>query len=258
MTENRLFAGWLRTLTGLAAVAGALALSACGGGSGAPNNPFKGVVTVNPSAVTVYAGVPTLLTISSGTGPFQAFSSNPAVLPVAQNVSGKNILLLANNVDADTTVNITVQDLGPLSPAPPQATVVVTVRAAPLLNSLTITPNLADCGTALCSGQTAVASVKLTGPQGGPLAGHAVRFDVVGSGYLIVSNNPAQPLVSSLTVLSDSTGTASVILKANVNAPTQVAQLSVTDLTSGQVLIGTFTIVQDTNGTDIMTIVPET
>jgi hypothetical protein len=30
----------------------------------------------------------------------------------------------------------------------------------------------------------------------------------------------------------------------------------VTDLTSGQVLIGTFTIVQDTNGSDIMTIVP--
>ena len=41
MTEKRLFAGWLRSLTGLAAVAGMLALSACGGGSGAPNNFFK-------------------------------------------------------------------------------------------------------------------------------------------------------------------------------------------------------------------------
>jgi len=61
---------------------------------------------------------------------------------------------------------------------------------------------------------------------------------------------------TSLTVTSDSTGTASVILKANVNAPTQVAQLSVTDVTSGQVLIGTFTIVQDTNGSEILTIVP--
>jgi len=262
MTENRLFAGWLRSLTGLVAVAGVLALSACGGGSGAPNNVFKSTLTVLPSTVTVYAGVPTLLTISGGTGPFKAFSSNPAVLPVAENVSGRQILLLANNLatDADVADTITVQDLGPLSPVAPQATVAVTVRAAPLVNTLTITPNLAcaaaGTSTAVCSGQTAVASVKLTGLQGGALAGHAVRFDVLGSGYLIVSNNPAQPLVTSLTVTSDSTGTASVILKANVNAPTQVAQLSVTDVTSGQVLIGTFTIVQDTNGSEILTIVP--
>ena len=62
--------------------------------------------------------------------------------------------------------------------------------------------------------------------------------------------------MSSLTVLSDATGTASVILKADVNAPTQVAQLSVTDLTSGQVLNGTFTIVQVTNGSQILTVVP--
>ena len=41
MTEIRHFAGWLRSLAGLAAVAGVLALSACGGGSGAPNNFFQ-------------------------------------------------------------------------------------------------------------------------------------------------------------------------------------------------------------------------
>src|SRR5438874_1847594 len=165
MTENRLFAGWLRSLTGLAAVAGVLALSACGGGSGAPNNFFKSTMTIFPEdGVVAYSGVPTLLTISGGTGPFQATSSNPAVLPVAQNVVGRTVLLLANNVSADTSVNITVQDLGPLTPVAPSQTVAVTVRAAPLLNSLTITPNLAECGTALCSGQTAVASVKLTGP----------------------------------------------------------------------------------------------
>ena len=122
MTENRLFAGWLRSLTGLVAVAGVLALSACGGGSGAPNNVFKSTLTVLPSTVTVYAGVPTLLTISGGTGPFKAFSSNPAVLPVAENVSGRQILLLANNLatDADVADTITVQDLGPLSPVAPR------------------------------------------------------------------------------------------------------------------------------------------
>ena len=36
MTPNRLFRPWLRPLAGLAALAGMLALAACGGGSGAP------------------------------------------------------------------------------------------------------------------------------------------------------------------------------------------------------------------------------
>ena len=40
MTDNRLSAAWLRPLLGLLATAGVLALSACGGGSGAPNNPY--------------------------------------------------------------------------------------------------------------------------------------------------------------------------------------------------------------------------
>jgi hypothetical protein len=61
-------------------------------------------------------------------------------------------MLQANNVTADTPVNVTVQDLGPLTPVAPSQTVAVTVRAAPLLNSFTITPNLTDCGTALCFG----------------------------------------------------------------------------------------------------------
>ena len=49
MTENRLFADWLRSITALAAVAGTLGLSGCGGGSGAPNNPFLGPLTVLPA-----------------------------------------------------------------------------------------------------------------------------------------------------------------------------------------------------------------
>jgi hypothetical protein len=256
MTEYRLFAGWLRLVTGIAAAAGVLALSACGGGSGAPNNFFKSTMTVLPVAGVAYSGVPTTLTISGGTGPFRATSSNSGVLPVLQNVQGRTVLLLASNVVDDTEVTVTVQDLGPLQPVAPSMTSTITVRAAPLLNSLTITPNLDDCGTGLCSGQNGTASVTVLGPQGGALAGHAVRFDVVGSSYAIVSNNPGQPLVSSLTVLSDSTGKATVLVKANVNAPTQFVQMSVTDLTSGQQLIGNFTIVQVTDGSAILTVVP--
>ncbi len=259
MTEIRHFAGWLRgwlpSLAGFAAVAGTLVLAGCGGGSGAPNNFFDQFVTVTPSTATAYSGMPTTLNINGGSGPFQVTSSNSAVLPVS--VSGRTVILNAGNVAADTAVTVTVKDVGPLINQT-EITVPVTVRAAPLLNSFTITPNLTDCGTALCSGQTATASVTVRGPEGGLLGGRPVRFDVIGSAYSIVTNNPAQPLANSLTVLSDSNGVASVILKANTNAPTQVAQMSVTDLTSGQTLIGNFTVVQITDGSAILSVVPST
>jgi len=258
MTEIRHFAGWLRgrlrTFAGLAAVAGALALSACGGGSGAPNNFFDAFMSVSPPSATAYSGVPTSLTIDGGAGPFQAASSDSGALAVS--VSGRTVVLLANNVTADTAVNVTIKDLGPLINQT-EIIVPVTVRASALGNSLTIIPLSGDCGTAVCSGQTALATVKVLSAQGSPL-GRAVRFDVIGSSYAIVTNNPAQPLASSLTVLTDSTGTASVILQVNAGAPTQFAQLRVTDVASGQQLTGSFTIQQNTNGSTVLTVVPDT
>ncbi len=56
----------------------------CGGGSGAPNNPFApgppviGPLFVLPPAATVYAHTPATLTVSGGAPPYSAFSSNTA------------------------------------------------------------------------------------------------------------------------------------------------------------------------------------
>lgn len=254
MTEIRHFAGWLRSLTGLAAIAGVLALSGCGGGSGAPNNFFDGFMSVSPPSAVAYSGVPTTLTINGGAGPFQATSSDTAALGVS--VAGRTVILLANNVAAETAVNVTIRDLGPLINQT-EIVVPVTVRASALGNSLTITPTSEDCGTAVCSGQTALATVTVLNSQGSPL-GRAVRFDVIGSSYAIVTNNPAQPFAPSLTVLTDSTGKASVVLLVNANAPTQFAQLRVTDVASGQQLVGNFVIQQNTDGSTTLTVVPET
>ena len=116
MTALRLFAAWLRPLAGLFALAGVLALSACGGGSGAPNNPFApppatlAPLTVLPATLTVYAQVATTVTISGGVAPYRAFSNNTAVLPVVQNLPGTTITLLANGVASSTAVDITIQD----------------------------------------------------------------------------------------------------------------------------------------------------
>src|SRR5262245_22627456 len=116
MTEIRHFAGWLRgrlrTVAGLATVAGSLALSGCGGGSGAPNNFFDQFMTVTPNTAVAYSGFPTTLTINGGAGPFQATSSNQGVLPVTMSVVGRTVMLLPNDVSGDTPVDIVIKDLG--------------------------------------------------------------------------------------------------------------------------------------------------
>jgi hypothetical protein len=260
MARTGLNARWLQPALSLICLAGALLLGGCGGGSGAPNNPFApgpvapGPLFVLPATATAYSHTPATLTVSGGAAPYQAFSSNASVLPVAQAVNGATIVLLANDVGADTTVTITVQDaIGQT------ATSTITVKAAPIFNTLTITPARSDCGTnSVCSGDTATATVTVKGNGGAGIPGRAVRFDVVSGAFSILSNNPAQPLVSTLTVVSDAAGNATVIIQASVNAPTQPGILRATEVASGNAVNGSFTIVQVTSGTAILSVVPET
>ena len=265
MTQNRLFRIWMRPFAGVAALAGMLALSACGGGSGAPNNPYgpgpttPGPLTILPQFVTVYSGVPATLTISGGTPPYSAFSSNSTVLPVTQSVSGSTLLLLANQVGAVTNVVVDIQDAAGNrtgTSASPSAN--VNVSPAPLLpNLITVLPN-GDCaGTNnLCSGGTGTASVVVTAPGGAGIAGRQVRFDVVAGSYAIQTPNPALPLASTLTVVTDANGNASVGLVVNVNAVTQIATIRATDVTTGNQVTGNFTIQQVTDGSAVLSIIP--
>ena len=116
MTAPHPYAAWLRSLASLAALAGLFVLSGCGGGSGAPNNPFAPtpapapVLTAFPSAPTIYSQVASTLTISGGVAPYRAFSSNSAVMPVTQSLPGNTITLLAATVASATPVTLTIQD----------------------------------------------------------------------------------------------------------------------------------------------------
>jgi len=260
MASNVMNSNWLRPTLALCALAGLLALGGCGGGSGAPNNPFAakpvipGPLFVLPPTAVVYSHTPATLQVSGGALPYQAFSSNSAVLPVAQNADTGVVVLLPGEVAADTPVIITVQDaIGQT------ATSAVTVRPAPLFNTLTVVPSRTVCGTnAVCSGDTATATVQVTGVAGGGIPNRQVKFDVVLGAFGIQSSNPGQPLVSSLTVVSDATGAARVVLQATVNVPTQPAQIRATDLTTNNSVTASFTIVQQTDGSAILSVVPPT
>jgi len=251
---------WLRPLLALCTLAGLLALGGCGGGSGAPNNPFApgppviGPLFLLPPTAVVYSHTAATLQVSGGAAPYQAFSSNSAVLPVAQNVTAGVVVLIPSDVAADTPVVITVQDaIGQT------ATSAVTVRPAPLFNTLTVVPSRTVCGTnAVCSGDTATATVQVLGPGGAGIPNRQVKFDVIVGAFGIQSSNPAQPLVSSLTVVSDASGNARVILQAAVNVPTQPAEISATDLTTGNAVTASFTIVQQTDGSAILSVIPPT
>jgi hypothetical protein len=206
-------------------------------------------LSILPANPVVFSGVPAVLSVTGGVPPYKAFSGNTGVLPVTQAVAGGSIPLLASNVAADTTVDITVQDSRNAS-----TTTAVTVRPAALLNNLTIKPNAADCGTnAICSGQTGTATITVQLPGGGPAPGRQVRYDVIAGPYFILANDA--PVLSSI-VVSDAAGNATVIIRANVDAPTQPAQVRATDVASGQQLTGDFLIQQRTDGVNILTVVP--
>ena len=261
---DRAYTAWLRPALTLLGLAGLLSLAACGGGSGAPNNPYQPpppsvtVPSLLPQTITVYAGSPTTLTISGGVAPYRAFSSDPTALPLPASIGGNSMVLSANNVAATTNVSVTVQDsLGQVS-----APAAVTVSPAPLLPALiTVTsdPNPACANTtgAICSGGTGTATVRVTGPGGAGIAGRSVKFDVVQGSFSIKTTNPGQPLASTATVVSDANGDAVVVLSVAANTPTQTGIIRATDLTTGNQVTGSFTILQVETGGQVLSVLPQ-
>lgn len=256
MPVHRLTA-WLRPLLTLAALAGVLSLAACGGGGGAPNNPYQGgagPLTITPATATAYSNNPFVFTVTGGTQPYTVISSDQAALPVVQTLNDNTLVVVPGNVGADTAVTLTVRDASGATTA-----AAVTVRPALLLPaSITITgnPNCGASGADLCSGQDGSATVQVLGPAGAPLAGRPVKFDVVQGDFLLSSTAPGQPNVTSLTVNTDQNGNAAVRIVVPSTAATQVATIRATDVTGGSSVVGQFTIAQFVNGNSVLTVIP--
>lgn len=253
--------GWLRPVAMLLALTGTLVLTACGGGSGAVNGPTTPpvptptLVTLPAGIVVAYSQVPATIKIVGGVPPYQALSNNSAVLPVPLNVSGDTIVLVANPVAVatDVPVAITVSDQSGQS-----AIANVTVRYAPLFeNGLTVTPSSSNCGTNLCDGDSAGVLAIATGVGGAPLPARQIRFDVVYGAFSILTNNPAFPATSTLTVITDAAGAAQVEIQAVAGTTTQQAQIRATDVTTGQQQIANFVIERKTS-TNNLSVIPPT
>ena len=250
---------WIQRGALLLASACMLALTACGGGSGAPNNPYEAptpapaALDVVPDSAIAFAGTPLVLSVSGGTPPYQAFSSNPSALPVPQNVSGNTLALLANNVAETQEANVTIRDA-----VGQTVTSTVSVRPAVLLPaSITIVPNSAPCpGGDVCSGQSSVVSLRVTGPTGAGLAGRSVRFDVVQGQFALQTTNPASPAASTQTVVSDANGEARVVITVPANTPTQIGLLRATELATGSQTTFQFVIAQVTAGEGVLSVAP--
>ncbi len=257
----------------MAALATLSLLAGCGGGgavtpSCADTNSCPVVVppvvipplVVNPSTLNAYAGIPVVVTISSGVGPFQVFTSDATVLPVTQVVSGAAITLVPSNVDVDRPVTLTVRDA-----AGQTVGVAVTVKATPLIGAMTVTPaNASLCGAlglpigtvAICSGETASASLTLKGANALPIANRQVRFDVILGPYSFALDRDATLFAKTITVTTDQNGQAIVTIRSDAGVPTQVSLIRGTDIVSGNRVDASFTILQATSGTPAYSVSP--
>jgi hypothetical protein len=261
----------IKSLLSVAALAALSLLAGCGGGGAVTPScadthscpvvvPPTPPLVINPGALNAYAGVPVVVTISSGVGPFQVFTSDATVLPVTQVVPGAAITLVPANVDADRAVTLTVRDA-----AGQTATVAVTVKATPLIGAMTITPaNASLCGAlglpigtvAICSGETASASLTLKGANALPIANRQVRFDVIQGPYSFALDREATVFAKTITVTTDQNGQAIVTIRSDAGVPTQVSLIRGTDITSGNRVDASFTILQSTSGTPSFSVSP--
>lgn len=253
----------IKSLATVALLSIAAFIAGCGGGGA--TDPFVVPVlpplVVSPSSLNIYAGTPVAITINSGVGPFQVFTSDAVVLPVTQVVSGAAITLIASNVAADTAVTITIRDAASRS-----TTVSVSVKTSPLLGALSITPtsNTTCAGAtasllnraAICSGESGLASVTVRSTNTAVLPNRQVRFDVVQGNYNFLINQAGTVLAKTYTLTTDQNGKADVVIRTDPGVPSGAALIRVTDLTSGNRVDSAFTIVQSISGAATLSVVP--
>jgi hypothetical protein len=246
---------------GIAALAAVLTgglLTSCGGGGASQATDTRDApLQLLPGTSTLFATVPANFTASGGRPPYTLLTSNAAVLPVPSGTTGASIQLTPNVVSANTDVTITLRDS-----AGATATATATVNPNFVNGDLTVqgnsveSPNFTGCTAVgfVCAGQFGTVRVTLT-QNGAPVRSRPVRFTAEQGGYQFVTNVVNNTLAPTIDAITDETGTATAILRANVNATLQVAQIRATDIQTGAFRLSTFVIRQTTlSGQDFTTV----
>lgn len=194
-----------------------------------PGDPLR--VAIQPGTATTFSNTPTTFVITGGNGSYIVSSNNQTVVPVSGPISGNTLTVVPNSVEASTDVVLTVRDTG----STPTATATLTVLPRTVSSSVTITPTSTRCAPAICAGDDGTVEATLT-QNASPLAGRAVRFEVISGDFRFItsaSSGPGETLDTSTTVLTDLNGKARVRFRVLSTAPTQTALMGITDVQGG-------------------------
>jgi hypothetical protein len=225
----------LRRFPAAAFLALATLLAACSGSVGpSPNVVDPTTISVQPSSLVIYPGVPATLLITGGTGSYVVASNNQSTVPIASAGVGHQLTVIANPVNAETVVTLSIRDTG----TTPPVSAALTVRPGTIANSVTVTPVGTDCNTTttppvvfLCAGGEALVTTTLA--QGGViLPARAARLDVVSGDVRFIVTPPGatgESLATTTTAVSDQNGIIRVRVRALPGAPPQNALIQITD-----------------------------
>jgi hypothetical protein len=234
-----------KTLAALMLGASTLFLQSCGGGGTSPDTGLVvGTLAINPATGSIYAGVPTTLTIAGGRAPYTLSSSEPTLLPVPLNFNGNNLVVVANNpgvIDVgldpnavpSRSVNITVRDN-----AGTQLTATYSVLQnfmtgySIAINSLSLCGVTAtDAVVPACAGvESRIDIVPVSAGLRRP--GRQIRFSVL-YGPLAYIQDDNVTLAPTYLLTTDSTGGGRARFVPTAGAFTQFVAIRVTDVQTG-------------------------
>jgi hypothetical protein len=259
-----------RSLLGIALLAGvSVFLASCGGGGATSTADVTGgTLQILPAAGTIYAGVPTTITVTGGRLPYRLTTSDATLIPVPTTLNSHSFDIVPPNPSVvDTglppdalpirTVNLTVLD------ATGQTATAAIQVARNFLTGYGFTFVSTACATAPPAGAAATAVtptggcdtiVEISATTNGNLQiNHTLRFDVVLGNFQFVDANTGNAS-NSVTTTSDANGNATVIIRVPSNAPTQVGVFRITDVQSGVSTTNAFTIEGNSNATALTAI----
>ena len=241
-----------------------LLLAGCGGGSSSTPAVATTTLAAGPATFSAFGNVLNIVTITGGTGPYTARSSDSATISVPATVTGASLPITPRNVLANTLVTLTITDKVGAS-----STVTVTVVPATITTPLITVAaaagsvcapenNTLVTAATLCAGEIGSASVILKDANGAVIANREVRFEVLTFGGSVAAKADSAVFARLATVTTDATGKATVALKADVEVGSEAAFLRATDVVSTHRIDSWFNVLKQTNGVSDLNLVPAT